>query len=228
MECSEEAAASLWLQVFRKSSKVISSQSGRVSLQPPGRSSPPEIVRRKPRRGNWRRDYGRNCPASTKKRRAAATAGSRYASVFLVYLLVLCKLTVFKFPGTALILSGHVEPLPLAVRVQFGNFIPLRTILQYLAGDPTPGIALWNLAGNVVLFIPLGVLLPVVLPAFFRLRAVAAASFLLSLSIETFQLLTGAGQFAVDDLLLNVGGAVAGWWARRWLVILKPGTAYGG
>lgn len=141
-------------------------------------------------------------------------------AAFLVYLVLLCKLTVFKFPGIALILSGDFEPLPLVARIQMSNFLPFRTVLQYLAGDPTPGIALQNLAGNVVLFIPLGVLLPAVLPGCNRLRAVTAASLLLSVSIEMFQLLSGAGQFDVDDLLLNVGGAVAGWWGLRWVVRL--------
>ncbi|PZN12445.1 MAG: hypothetical protein DIU69_03540 [Bacillota bacterium] len=143
-------------------------------------------------------------------------------AVSLVYLFVLFKLTVLKRPGTVLILSGRVEPLLLAARIQFSNFIPFKTILQYLAGEPTPGVAVRNLVGNVVLFIPLGVLLPAVLPAFGRLRAVTAASFLLSLSIELFQLVTGAGQFDVDDLLLNMGGAVAGWWGLRWFVRVFP------
>lgn len=62
---------------------------------------------------------------------------------------------------------------------------------------------------NVVLFIPLGVLLPLLWPGFNRLRSVLLFGLLFSLWIETSQLLNIRNS-DIDDLLLNTLGAVVG------------------
>jgi len=77
-----------------------------------------------------------------------------------------------------------------------------------------------NIGGNIVGFIPLGLLLPLL---FFRsgkgLKSIAA-TFLISLSFETIQLYTGRGVFDVDDLLLNTLGGLTGY--LLYLLLLRP------
>jgi glycopeptide antibiotics resistance protein len=67
-----------------------------------------------------------------------------------------------------------------------------------------------NLLGNLIGFVPLGLLLPLILPWFRNGFKILIAGFLVSLGYETVQLLTGLGVFDVDDLILNTAGAFVG------------------
>ncbi len=67
-----------------------------------------------------------------------------------------------------------------------------------------------NLAGNVLVFMPFGFLLPIMgrrLRGFFR---IILLGFALSLAVECIQLITGTGCFDVDDLFLNTVGSALG------------------
>jgi len=72
-----------------------------------------------------------------------------------------------------------------------------------------------NLAGNVLLFMPLGFFLPLLRPQSNGAVRVGAAVAGSSLLLEVIQLLTGLGGFDVDDLILNVLGGLMGWLALR-------------
>ena len=90
-------------------------------------------------------------------------------------------------------------------------------------------VGLWNRIGlyyekvlrtfllNILLFIPLGYLLPLVYTLFRRWWKVLLLGFSFSLLIETTQLLTGRGWFDASDLLHNSFGAIIGFWIYlRW------------
>ncbi len=73
-----------------------------------------------------------------------------------------------------------------------------------------PELILKNVLGNVILFIPMGVLFPLL---FFKVRfflLTLLLGFVLSLFIETAQYLFAARIFDIDDILLNVTGALIG------------------
>lgn len=85
-----------------------------------------------------------------------------------------------------------------------------------------------NLLGNLLGFVPIGFLLPLLM---LRLRKgihVLLAGFFLSLCFEITQLLFGLGIFDVDDIILNTSGCFAGyflWWlASRILYLRKQKT----
>jgi len=95
------------------------------------------------------------------------------------------------------------------------NLVPTKTLLLYwgmlFSGDP--GFvreAVINLCGNVVMFVPLGFLLPRVFPRLSRLWQVLLATLAVMTVIETAQCLTLQGFGDVDDLLLNTAGAALG------------------
>ena len=102
-------------------------------------------------------------------------------------------------------LSRHFDPIPGQVIV---------SSLRRIFTEPLSGGAfmdLRNLAGNIVLFLPLGWILPYFLP-----RARTAAGFLLCaavliLTVEFAQAFTLLGFCDFDDLLLNVLGGWLGW-----------------
>ena len=67
-----------------------------------------------------------------------------------------------------------------------------------------------NLAGNVVMFVPLGALLPMAAPKKRRFFRTLLTSAELILAVEILQLFTLLGSCDVDDLILNLIGVVLG------------------
>ena len=68
-----------------------------------------------------------------------------------------------------------------------------------------------NIGGNIIGFVPLGILLPALFLSLRSVWRVALISFCISLIFETTQLLTGLGSFDVDDIILNTAGGIAGY-----------------
>ena len=69
----------------------------------------------------------------------------------------------------------------------------------------------FNVIGNIVVFVPLGIFLPKLFLRCRKLLAVLVISLEVSLAVELVQLLTKVGSFDVDDLLLNTVGGVLGY-----------------
>ncbi len=67
-----------------------------------------------------------------------------------------------------------------------------------------------NLVGNVLIFIPFGFFMPMG-SKYRNFFATLSYSFLLSLCVEVFQLITRVGSFDVDDLFLNTLGGCIGY-----------------
>lgn len=92
------------------------------------------------------------------------------------------------------------------------NLVPFRTIHDYLAAYGYGNISLYlvvlNLAGNLVAFAPMGFFLP----ALFRWqRSIFFFTATLTLAItavEVSQVYSGTGSCDVDDLILNLAGAL--------------------
>lgn len=106
------------------------------------------------------------------------------------------------------------------------NLIPLETIGNYIKAlihhRIAPDIALKNLLGNLVIFLPMGLVLPCLFRRWRRPLVFGVGMLLMLFCVEGLQLLTKLGSFDVDDILLNGIGAWAGWamarwhWIRRW------------
>jgi glycopeptide antibiotics resistance protein len=91
------------------------------------------------------------------------------------------------------------------------NLVPLRTILQYLNANINRDIIITNLLGNVVAFMPMGFLLPLVskkYSGFFKTVLLSAG---LSLMIEALQYVLAVGATDIDDLFLNTLGGMLGY-----------------
>ena len=68
-----------------------------------------------------------------------------------------------------------------------------------------------NVVGNIVGFVPGGFFLPIVSRRSKKWYNTFLISFGFSLSVETVQLVFKVGSFDVDDIILNVTGAVIGY-----------------
>lgn len=111
------------------------------------------------------------------------------------------------------------------------NLIPLRSITVYLyllIRQPNVNLlpyAWINFLGNLLLFLPLGFLLPCLCRWVRQFWRILLAALLLLTLMETLQLFTLLGSFDVDDILLNLIGVSVGYlffrFARRkWNIAL--------
>src|SRR5215831_10382576 len=91
------------------------------------------------------------------------------------------------------------------------NLRPFVTIRLFSSNRVSSEYSYKNIGGNIIGFIPLGILLPMLFPFARRWWRLTLVVFCLSLSFETFQLLTGVGVFDVDDLILNTTGGLIGY-----------------
>jgi glycopeptide antibiotics resistance protein len=82
-------------------------------------------------------------------------------------------------------------------------------ILMWNSGNQI--LLLKNVLGNLILFFPLGCILPLLFKRANHFISSIVYGFLASLLIETMQYTIGNRVFDVDDLVLNTAGAILGW-----------------
>jgi glycopeptide antibiotics resistance protein len=106
--------------------------------------------------------------------------------------------------------------------------VPFATILDALAGGLTAATVV-SVPGNVVAFIPLGLLGPEAIPSTRTWRGALLLGFGMSLAIELAQLAIGLAvgypyrMTDIDDLILNVAGTALGYAAwRAWRLRRRP------
>lgn len=130
---------------------------------------------------------------------------------FLIYLVILIRFIVFKYPVQRLLTimrEWDIDMLKTGVETaNFKLFHSIRLFWLYTSGK----IRFENLAGNVIAFIPFGYLMPQIRIKYKKFGITVLYGFLLSAFIEIFQLITRFGQFDVDDILLNTMGVALGY-----------------
>ena len=101
------------------------------------------------------------------------------------------------------------------------NLVPFKTIKDYMVyeNNLSDNIKYINILGNVALFIPFGVIFPVLLSGKLKFLKTIGSAFLFSLLIEVLQMTFRIGSFDVDDIILNVFGGFIGYFIC--IIILK-------
>ena len=145
----------------------------------------------------WRRRHGQRL----------SWRHSFYVLIFAVYLF-----GVFYFTGAGTVFE--LRRCGLEYGSQQVNLLPF--------SDPQLDIVGYGL--NVLLFLPLGTLLPLLWKPFARCRLTVACGFCLSLLIEISQL-CNLRSTDVDDLILNTAGAGIGFFLFRLYARLKKNRA---
>ena len=132
----------------------------------------------------------------------------REALLLLMYVNLAVLLRFVFYPAERV--NGHVQPLlfdPDAVFPLRVNPVPFVHILEYDSLRDT----LLNIIGNAVMFIPTGIVLPVLykrLNSFWRVTAAGAG---ISLAVELLQLPFSVRATDIDDLILNTLGCMTGY-----------------
>ena len=75
-------------------------------------------------------------------------------------------------------------------------------------------IILYALA-NVFVFLPIGILIPLIWDGMRNIKRILLAGFLMSLSIEIFQFILKCGVFQTEDLIVNTVGSGLGYWIYK-------------
>ena len=78
--------------------------------------------------------------------------------------------------------------------------------MNYINGTNTPYLSniIDNTLGNILIFLPLGIFLPLLFKKYSKFTKVIIASTVISFSIEFLQIALRLGQFDIDDIILNV------------------------
>jgi glycopeptide antibiotics resistance protein len=99
------------------------------------------------------------------------------------------------------------------------NLVPFKTLTGYILGLDHYNFDTWfyNTFGVVILFMPLGFLLPKAFLDVKTLKSVFCFSLLLSSFIEVMQFATKLGVLDIDDVFLNVIGAAFGYLILRFI-----------
>jgi glycopeptide antibiotics resistance protein len=132
---------------------------------------------------------------------------------FAFYVILLSTLVLFdqmfgRQMNSIFSLSGRELQLYLTHAV---NIVPFKEIWRYVAGFINHSINLniivTNLLGNLVAFTPFALFLPM-LTRINTFKRFFIAILLITVSVEILQLVTMSGSCDIDDVILNVGGAL--------------------
>jgi len=144
--------------------------------------------------------------------------------LFLINLTVIYRFTFHPFSKV----NGQVQPLIFEWATAWPfrvNLVPFVNLADY----DIKREMLLNIIGNFAMFIPTGIMTPLIYKNLGSFKKVMLTGFLISLCIEILQLPFAVRASDVDDLILNTAGCLAGygifalirWMKRRTPVIPK-------
>lgn len=129
---------------------------------------------------------------------------------FLIYLLALIYILFLRFR------VDRMQGLDFSTYVMSStNLVPFRTINTYIQamidGSMNMYIPIENLAGNLLLFLPMGVFLPYYIARINKISQFISSMIVLLFVVEAMQFITRRGSFDIDDFILNMIGALIGY-----------------
>lgn len=127
------------------------------------------------------------------------------ALIFILYMAVLIKATLFSF-------NEYVYG-------KSANLVLFDSIrLMWRSGDYW--LIFKNIIGNIILFLPLGLLLPLIFRVFNSWRIMFVVGFGTSCVIEVLQYEYAKRIFDIDDILLNGLGAMTGLFIYKFFALI--------
>nr|WP_231607245.1 VanZ family protein [Fictibacillus sp. 18YEL24] len=147
--------------------------------------------------------------------------------LFVIYCLMVVSVTLFPFP-----IGFPVEYENLSAYL---NLTPLVSILKQVSLIGTAydgdilfmiGLIIRNVGGNILLFVPLGFLVPLIWKSVIHFNHIFLLAIGISVTIELLQLLEsifgGWGRVTdIDDVICNVAGAILGYYINKWFMFVS-------
>jgi len=132
------------------------------------------------------------------------------ACALTAYSAILIKIVVFKSIPTLRI--GRLRLRFAGYHTGPGNFVPFKTIVPQLTGQGNHLIAVVNLIGNIIPFMPIGLLAPLVFRSI-SWRKALVLGVATGLTFEVMEVVFRVGIFDVDDVIQNAFGVILGYGA---------------
>jgi glycopeptide antibiotics resistance protein len=126
----------------------------------------------------------------------------------IAYSAILIKFVVFKAIPTIHI--GHLRFKFAHPHTGPGNFVPFKTIVPQLIGRENHLMDMVNLIGNIIPFMPIGLLAPLVFRSFSWQKALVLGV-VTGLTFEVMEVVFRVGIFDIDDVILNGLGVMIGY-----------------
>ncbi|HEV7331017.1 MAG TPA: VanZ family protein [Flavisolibacter sp.] len=132
---------------------------------------------------------------------------------FLAYLAALVRIVLFKglFFFRIVPTSSYYKRHHSNSTYSGYNLVPFRTIKLFLSDSASASAAFFNLAGNILLFVPFGLLLPLIIRSTATFSRTVLATILLSVFFEVYQYIARIGKADIDDIILNTVGGATGY-----------------
>lgn len=130
------------------------------------------------------------------------------AFALTAYGALLIRFVVFK--AIPVIHIGHLRFRFAGTHTGPGNFVPFKSIVPELIGRGNLLIDMVNLFGNIIPFMPLGLLAPLVVRSISWQKSLVLGV-LTGLSFEVMEVVFRVGIFDVDDVILNALGVMLGY-----------------
>ncbi|MBQ7717850.1 MAG: VanZ family protein [Clostridia bacterium] len=141
-------------------------------------------------------------------RKRGQISWKREAVLLLMYINIAVIIRFVFFPKA--MVNGQVQPIVYDPETAFPfriNLVPFMHLFNY----NSVGEIIWNVVGNMVLFIPCGIVLPIAYKRLDNFWKVVAAGALISLCIEIIQLPFASRASDIDDLIINTLGVAVGY-----------------
>lgn len=123
---------------------------------------------------------------------------------YFLYIILLISLTIFvKRPEFALFDSNF-----LSIYVDNINIIPFRSIISLIGDNIGLGTKLYNIIGNLVCLMPLVFLLIITDKKYDKVKNQLKILLITVVGIEVLQFFLSAGRLDIDEIILNIGGAL--------------------
>ncbi len=123
--------------------------------------------------------------------------------ILIFYIFILAEILLFKYVSPLDIFSDN------RMFTRSLNLIPLTLTLEYFFGSFSLKVALMNVAGNIAIFIPMGIYLNLFKKNKSMIQSVGIV-LLISLCVEITQYVFQIGGSDIDDIILNTLGGFIG------------------
>lgn len=139
-------------------------------------------------------------------------------SLFFIYFLAVIYFTICKGGLLNIAFKNNV----------YINLIPFKETMQMFNNEFMGiGNALYNIMGNIIMFIPLGFFIPFLFESGNKFNKVLLYSLCASITIEMIQLLTSINITDIDDVIFNTLGGVIGLVMYRSYALIFGNTKIG-
>lgn len=131
--------------------------------------------------------------------------------ILIIYIGIMAKVLIVKSSPRGIVESIKEVTVPeVERRIKQGSYIPLNTIGEYFSDEEVDGDKANEIAVNLLLYIPLGFLVPILMKSNRDFSNISMAIITFSITLSIVGILGGFEVFNIDWLILNTLGGIIG------------------